>query len=174
MSLSVKDGFAMKRKALELLHAQTDPLFTVLDAARSGRVLKLLQGCEDEYQSLYEGPEAEKLSRVAPYLLAIPKGSTTLDRLVNEGWGLSWGIYFSCRLPFKEVRRHLRRFLLVESEETGEQLYFRFYDPRVLRVFLPSCSSQQWREFFGEAECFWMESNDGGVSSFSRSMMPTR
>ncbi|WP_158502295.1 DUF4123 domain-containing protein [Vitiosangium sp. GDMCC 1.1324] len=162
----------MRRELLELLRAQRAPLFAVLDAARSGRVLKLLQGTQDKYQSLYEGPEAEKLSRVAPYLLAVSKDSMTLERLVNDGWGQSWGVYLSCRLPFTDVRRHLRRFLLVESEETREQLYFRFYDPRVLRAFLPGCSPQQWREFFGETECFWMESKEGGISTFPRSMMP--
>jgi hypothetical protein len=173
MGLTSKDRPAVKRAALDALCASREPLFAVLDAARSRQVLRLLLNSRDESQSLYEGPEAEKLSKVAPYLISLPKGSTTLERLVNEGWGESWGIYFSCRLPFKDVRRHLRRFLLVEAEGTKEQLYFRFYDPRVLRVFLPSCSPPQWREFFGEVECFWMESEEGGVSSFSRAMTPS-
>ena len=37
-------------------------------------------------------------------------------------------------LPVDELRRHLRRFLLVK-DESGRQLYFRYYDPRVLRLY---------------------------------------
>jgi hypothetical protein len=173
MSLALKDRLAMKHAALDVLRAPREPLFAVLDSARSRQVLRLVLNSQDESRSLYEGPEAEALSKVAPYLLSLPKGSTTLEHLVNEGWGESWGIYFSCRLPFNDVRRHLRRFLFVEEEETKEQLYFRFYDPRVLRVFLPSCSPSQWREFFGEIECFWVESKDGGISVFPRAMTPS-
>ena len=46
---------------------------------------------------------------------------------------------------------------MVNSEETGEEVYFRFYDPRVLRVFLPTCSVRQKAELFGEIRSFLLE-----------------
>lgn len=170
MSTTRRELATLRHRALETLRASRTPLFAVLDAARTGRVLQFLQDSQEKYQSLYEGPEGEKLFKVAPYLISLPEGNTTLERTVHQGWGESWGIYLSCRLPFKDLRRHLRRFLLVESEETGESLYFRYYDPRVLRVFLRTCTTQQREEFFGEVECFWMESKKGELISFPRAM----
>jgi len=135
-------------QALAVLRAQEN-LFAVLDMARSPRVLELLQESTEEYLSLYEGPQGEALADVAPYLVRLTPGSKLLERLLAEGWGQSWGIYFTCPLAFLETRRHLRKFLMVESEGMRERMYFRFYDPRVLHVFLPTCTPAQKREFLG-------------------------
>ena len=63
--------------------------------------------------------------------------------------------------PFGDVRKHLRRFLLVESG-TGKQQYFRFYDPRVLRGFLPTCGPRKIEALFEEIEAFALEAEDPG------------
>jgi hypothetical protein len=39
----------------------------------------------------------------------------------------------------------------------GKQVYFRFYDPRVLRVYLPTCTVEEMRTFFGPIKCFLTE-----------------
>jgi hypothetical protein len=45
--------------------------------------------------------------------------------------------------------------------EQGKMLYFRFYDPRVLRIFLPTCDAMQLRELFGDAiDSFILEDED--------------
>jgi hypothetical protein len=41
--------------------------------------------------------------------------------------------------------------------EDGKELYFRFYDPRVLRVFLPTCSPRETTGFFGPIKSFLLE-----------------
>jgi hypothetical protein len=38
---------------------------------------------------------------------------------------------------------------------------FRYYDPRVLEVFLPACSAAQRKEFFGPVQHFYAESDAG-------------
>ncbi len=45
---------------------------------------------------------------------------------------------------------------VVEIEQ-GKSLLFRFYDPRALRVFLPTCSAQEVRQFFGPVASFHVE-----------------
>jgi hypothetical protein len=37
-------------------------------------------------------------------------------------------------------------------------MVFRYYDPRVLRVYLPTCVTAELRTVFGPIECFWTES----------------
>jgi hypothetical protein len=65
-----------------------------------------------------------------------------------EGWGKRWGIYLTSREKFVEVRRHFRRFLMVEFEETREQVYFRFYDPWVMGAFSKAWTVRQCMECY--------------------------
>jgi hypothetical protein len=146
----------LHERVLDILRAQRKPLFAVLDAARDPLISARLVQCGEEYQSLYEGPKAAALADVAPHLVAIPQGSPFLDTLVLDGWGKSWGIYLTCDRPFRDARKHLRRLLTVEIEG-GKKLLFRFYDPRVLRVYLPTCTAEETGEFFGPIENFLME-----------------
>ncbi len=146
-----------KATALSLLAAQEN-LFAVLDAARSTRILDLLQRSTDEYRSLYEGPRGDALADVAPYLVRLPQGSSLLGALLTEGWGEHWGIYLTCASPFREVRRHLRKFLMIHVEGWENRMYFRFYDPRVLQTFLPVCTAEQLDAIFEPINCFFYPS----------------
>jgi hypothetical protein len=61
--------------------------------------------------------------------------------------------------------------------EDDQQLYFRFYDPRVLRIFLPTCDENQLREFFGPIEQFICEDEDPEfalVFSFEKNNLKTQ
>jgi hypothetical protein len=144
---------------LQVLRAQQEPFFALLDAARSPRVREVLRGAQVEYQSLYEGSKGQELADCAPYLVRLPQ-APLLETLVREGWGASWAVYLCCGQPLAEVRRHLRRFLLVKTED-GRELYFRFYDPRVLRVYLPTCRSEEARQFFGPIRSYLLEGEQG-------------
>jgi len=73
--------------------------------------------------------------------------------------GDAWGILIKSSFPLEELHKHFRKFLIVGTED-NQQLYFRFYDPRVLRIFLPTCDTAQLREFFGPIEYFIMEDED--------------
>lgn len=160
------NGSLPPEQVLKVMRVEVDPLFAVLDAARDRRVLKLLKSAGEQYESLYEGPESKELAEVAPYLVSLPRDSALLEQLVREGWGKSWGLFLVSRLAFKDTRRHLRKFLMVEDEATGKQLYFRFYDPRVLRPLLPTFTAEQRAEFFGPLESFLVEGEKGEVLRF--------
>jgi len=145
-----------QQRLLAMLQNEYQPLYVVLDAARDIKILALLMQSKEEHQSLYEGVEGAKLSQVAPYLVKLGKDSLLLSSLLLEGWGNSWGVYLTCASEFQEVRRHLRHFLEVQLPD-GKQVYFRFYDPRVLRVFLPTCTADEVNQFFGPIKQYLME-----------------
>jgi Domain of unknown function (DUF4123)/Inner membrane component of T3SS, cytoplasmic domain len=163
------EALARKTQAFEVLRQEADSagLFAILDAARSDRILELLRESVEEHRSLYEGVKGETMAEVAPYLVRLPKGSRLLEALVREGWGKRWGVYSTCKRPFKEVRRHLRRFLMVENDTTGAPMYFRFYDPGTMRVFLPTCTARQAAEFFGDIGAFLVEGTRGEILRFT-------
>ncbi len=162
----------VRARALETLDDEHDPLFGVFDGTRSDRVRALLGSAEERYRSLYDGPQADALADAAPYLVELPRVSAVLELLVREGWGRRWGVYLTSDLPFDEVRRHLRRFLMVDDEESAERLYFRFYDPAVLRVFLPTCSPRQAASFFGSIGRFYVEGEEDEVLLFPKPAPP--
>jgi hypothetical protein len=148
-------------RALEVLRSQPTRLYAVLDAARDERVLELLHEAVDDHRSLYEGVKGEALAMEAPYLVCFRRDSGLLDRVIGEGWGRSWGVFVTSRQPFKAVRRHFRRFLMVEDEETAERMYFRFYDPRVLREFWPIATVRQKDDLGAGLEAFLLEGERG-------------
>lgn len=148
-----------QERLLPLMRREMQPLYAILDAARDIRILALLVHHRAECQSLYEGAEGAKLAQVAPYLVRLGPDSTLLDAVINEGWGHSWGVYFTCAADFHDIRRHLRHFLQVRLPD-GEQVYFRFYDPRVMRIFVPTCTADEAAQFFGPIKRYVMEGED--------------
>jgi hypothetical protein len=152
--------------------AASAPLYAVVDGARERRILELLRESVEEARSLYDGVQGEALAHVAPYLVRLREGSRLLDALVREGWERRWGIYLTSRMAQNEVRRQLRRFLMVELEARRGRVYFRFYDPRTLTVFIPTCTPRQADEFFGGVDAFFAEDERGALARFDRPRAP--
>lgn len=150
-------------RALEALKRESGQLFAVLDAARDERILELLHESVDDHRSLYEGVKGQALADVAPYLVCLRRDSGLLSRLVEEGWGRSWGIFLTSRQSMKHVRRHFRRFLLVEEDETFARMYFRFYDPRVMREIMPIATTRQKDTLFDGLMAYVVEGEGGEV-----------
>ncbi len=156
-------------RALEVLRTQAAraPLYAVLDAARDERILVLLRESVEPHRSLYEGEEGEPFEDVAPYIVGpFAPDSRLLERLCVEGWSKRWGIYCTSREPVREVRRHFRRFLMVEVEDTRERVYFRFYDPDVLRGFAEVWTPMQRGQMLAMVGELLVE-DETGVCTFS-------
>ena len=49
---------------------------------------------------------------------------------------------------------------MVELEGKSQKVLFRFYDPRVLRVFLPGCTPKESAQFFGPIKRYFFEGED--------------
>lgn len=132
--------------------------YFLADAARMFFHFEKAATINPKFVCLYSGDTEENLKFVAPYLFIIDE-TEFIDWLQEEGWGNSWGIQITCSIEIDLLKAHFRRFLMVKTEE-GIQLYFRFYDPRVLRIFLPTCDTQQLKDFFGPIHFFFMEDED--------------
>jgi hypothetical protein len=143
----------------DLLAKDFQPLYVLLDASREPSVLKVILESNEEYQSLYEGAQGAQLAHFAPYLVRVPQKSALLDTLVHRAWSKSWGVFLTCDAPLKDLRTHLRHFLTVKLPD-GQQVYFRYYDPRVLRLFLPTCLPEETTQFFGPVKHFLIEAED--------------
>jgi hypothetical protein len=132
-------------------------IWMILDGARSIEIFRMLLACHLEYSCLYSGPLTPELELAAPYLVQLDHGYKDTHQFIERAWGNSWGVFLRSETSLKKLRRHLREFLIVRDER-GNRLAFRYYDPRVLRVYLPTCTISELRTVFGPIECFWMES----------------
>ncbi|MEM9696622.1 MAG: DUF4123 domain-containing protein [Myxococcota bacterium] len=150
---------------------QRRELFAVVDSARDDRIMARVRASVDLYQSLYEGPQAETLAHVAPFLVRLDPSSLLGKHLLEEGRGRRWGIFLHSRLPFRETRRHLRRFLYIAAEGRPQPLYFRFYDPTSLYTVCRA-SRRIEQTLVGPFEALWFEDPESGRLRSARRSSP--
>jgi hypothetical protein len=144
--------------------AKGDPcqLYAVLDAARDEAILPFVAHHGARHECLYEGPVPRELLAVAPYLVPLRRDSPFTRQLLERAWGNSWGLFVTAPEDLETVRRHLRHFLKVKDEQ-GRRLYFRYYDPRVMRVYLPTCNEDEHELIFGPLQAWLMEGPEGAT-----------
>lgn len=135
--------------------AERRDIWMILDGARDRGIFPMLLGSHLNYSCLYSQIRPA-LEMAAPYLVQLEYQDSDSRRILKRAWGNSWGVLLKCDLGVDRLRRHLRHFLVVRGAK-GERLVFRYYDPRVLRVYLPSCASEELRTVFGPIQSFWAE-----------------
>ena len=150
--------------------------FLLLDAACTAENMEKAKELNPTHQSLYKGSAEEDLADVSPYLFSYQKSLEFSNWYAEHGVDRNVLRLAVFEFLFEETYRHFRKFLMVKTEN-DEQLYFRFYDPRVLCIFLPTCDENQLREFFGPIEQFICEDEDPAfalVFSFEKNTLKTQ
>ena len=134
-------------------------VWAILDAARDERIYPALRNSKLEYLCLYSGKLPDALQHAAPYIVELAPGYTFTRPLLKMGWGRSWGVFLRMA-DSRNLRHHLRGFLRVR-DESGRMLVFRYYDPRVLRTYLPTCEANELKTVFGPIGSFVTEGERG-------------
>jgi Domain of unknown function (DUF4123) len=137
-------------------HGERRDIWMIVDFARDPRIFSILLECRLQYSCLYSGPLPPALEMAAPYLVQLEYDDRKTRRFIQHAWGNSWGVLLRCDASLEKLRRHLREFLVVR-DPAGKRMLFRYYDPRVLRIYLPTCLREEMRTIFGPIERFWME-----------------
>ncbi len=134
-------------------------VFAILDGARDERIYPRVVESGLAHCCLYRGELEPDLAAAAPYLVQLEPDAAFTSWMIAQGWGDSWGVFAKAPVTMPELRRHLRRFLMVYDPD-GKPLYFRYYDPRVLRVYLPTCNADELRIIFGPVMRYCFEAED--------------
>ena len=134
-------------------------VWAILDCARDERIYPALRNSQLDYLCLFSGRLHREVVAAAPHLIEVSPGYRFTPRLIEMGWGRSWGVFLRVKDP-SNLRSHLRGFLRVK-DEAGRFLMFRYYDPRVLRVYLPTCRLEELRTVFGPISSYLVEDVDG-------------
>jgi hypothetical protein len=140
---------------------QQKQIFALLDCARDERIHPELIDSGLVYNCLYPGILSEGLAVVAPYLVKLDPKAEFTQWVITEGWGNSWGVYLAAEVRHMfDLIYHFRQLMRVRDER-GKIFYFRFYDPRILRVYLPTCTKQELHTVFGDVNNFYVEDETG-------------
>ena len=137
------------------------PLYAVLDTARESAGPYQARQAGLKHESLFAGDLGDRLEEVAPYIMEFPAHSPFRPWWFEQ-WGNSVGILVEAPVALEDLRRHFRTLTVVRGAEDQKKYFFRFYDPRVLRVFLPACTPDEIKHFFGPITAFYCE-GDGGA-----------
>lgn len=145
-----------------------ESLYGVVDAARDKELA--FEGAIRHgwvLQWLFSEDTPAHMRDVAPYVVPITYEPTYpyeegdyLD-LWARRLGRSAGILLLAPVGPKPLRLHLREIFQVTDEQDREY-YMRFYDPRMLRLFLPTCTGDEAQEFFGPIRAILVESDEPG------------
>jgi hypothetical protein len=142
-------------------------VWAMLDCARDPRIYRALLESRLEFRCLYAGKLPRALEMVAPHLVELFPNNRLTTAWLDEGWGQAWGIFLKIDDP-ANLRHHLRKFLRVQ-DEAGRRLLFRWYDPRVLRLYLPTCTDAELQTVFGPIDSLLAESADAsGLIEYTR------
>lgn len=133
--------------------------YALVDGARDPAVHALLTASHPSARCLYIGELDPALARVAPYIVQLGRSAPETRALIERAWGNAWGVFLRGAVPMGALHRHFRRLLRVQDQR-GQRMLFRFYDPRVLRVYLPTCLAPELDQVFGPVECFLVEADD--------------
>ena len=150
---------------IEQLHqyifsTQDTLIYAILDGASIPNLLSNLESYAAEHVCLFRGELEPELAQTAPYLVLL-KPKTAFTNWILSGFGRHWGIYAESRSSMMEMRKHFRKFIMV-YDRAGKPLYFRYYDPRVLRTYLPNCNSEKTQTIFGPVIKYYMEGEEDG------------
>ena len=124
-------------------------IYALLDCARDPSIYDLVGRSYREKSCLFAGKLDLELERAAPFLLELQAGDNVTDEILLRGWDAAWGILIRSEASFRGLRRHLRTFLRVRTE-AGKFLLFRYYDPRVLNAYLPTCTAGELGQIFSD------------------------
>jgi len=142
-------------------------LYGIIDSARNEDVFRHLITGNVRYRSLFEGTMDEQSYGVSGFLVECKKESLLFQWMTTEAWGDSCCIFFTSKADFDNLFKHFQQFNRVYLEDDRVVL-FRYYDPRVLRVYLPTCGRREIDLFFGEVFAFFSEGENNDEIIFHR------
>jgi hypothetical protein len=142
----------------ELFQAPEDNVYAILDGASIPQLAELPLGLPGDFVCLFPGELGEALARAAPYLVRLDREAPITRTLIAEGFGAHWGVFARSPLQIEFLQIHLRGLFQVYGPAPDHApLFFRYYDPRVLRAYVKICTADELRALFGPIRCFLLE-----------------
>jgi hypothetical protein len=141
-------------------------LYAVVDAARDKRIYDLVQDALFP-MCLFRTDVVSPLARSAPYLVPVEHAERLIEAWRRTGLGQSWGIFLRSGEEQARLRQRLRTFNQAKLPD-GRVVLFRWWDPRVFRVYMPTCNADDLALWFAIVDEYLCENIDGDAFTIYR------
>lgn len=150
------------RRLEELLFANKElNTYAIIDAAKEGSIPYFLEGMKATFGSLLQGNDAKKLAEVAPYIVLLEKCSDVSQWYMEKLYGNSVGFALKTNLGIESLTQFWARKVKTRIPGTEEKGFFRYYDPSVLREYLPILEEDnELIEFMGTTNSILVETQN--------------
>lgn len=131
--------------------------YAIVDGASVPALLSMITGYSSDYRCLFQGDLIPELATSAPYLIKLESFTNVTEWLMSaQGTHQQIFALLPDALEFEAVYKHFRTFLRVR-DPNNEVLYFRFYDPRIMQVFLANCTPEEALFVYGSVHSYLVE-----------------
>lgn len=150
--------------------------FLLLDCAGiDGGAAQIPRYIFSEVQCLFVGNLATEMADVAPYLGQLKSLDSDVSRTVENLLSKHVCILVipnekpvhGFDMSFSQLYRHFRKLNMVKGPQ-GNQIYFRYYDPRVIVNVLTAMDEAQVSEFLGPIQSFTVAASNRTVVTWHR------
>lgn len=162
----------IREKALE----KKTNVFCIIDGAGDEKIFPMLKSSDWDYVCLYrkgvhyEGERmTDDFAATAPYVITLDPRKITVEKFSMDRIGKHQVIFLESGASTEEVAKHCSG-MLKAMDEDGKVFGFRYYDPRVLRVYLPTCTEEELFIFFGDIDTIWVEGEEEDMLEFVKEM----
>lgn len=98
-------------------------------------------------EPLFARSQPLQLLEVGPWLVDLSEAPEVEAALAGFGPDYPWGYYVHSKVDMISLRQSLRKFNLAQLAGTSKEMLFRYWDPRVLRIFLDGATPVQRGRF---------------------------
>lgn len=139
--------------------------YVLIDSSQHPGFDRKLQQCGVLYRSLFEGHAEASLTDIAPLLIDVTVERDATEKVIDETQRI--GKLKPCvstlesELPLVPLAEHFTQFHLVETAD-GQAMLMRWYDTRILPIWLDVLSEEQ-RRFFTGSVTRWISIDRFGV-----------
>ena len=88
-----------------------------------------------------------QLLQVGPWLVDLAGAPEVARTIAGYGAGVPWGYFLHADVDIVSLRQSLRKFNLAKLPDHPREVLFRYWDPRVLRIFLAQAPAVQRSRF---------------------------
>ena len=140
----------------------TSPVFGILDPALDPALYAHATRLEPHRaRCLYQGKLHPDVKAVSPHLVELTPDDPLAAAWATTGRGANWGVMIESSAGLHKVWRRVRHFTQATLPDGTGPLLFRFWDPRVLRVYMPLIEPEQLSAWFEDIDVWRIESEDG-------------
>ncbi len=140
-------------------------LYAVLDLAADPSLAAHVARLEpDAAACLFEGKLHPQIKAASPHVVELAPSDPLSVLWRGDGWGKAWGLLISSSAGLMTVRRRLRHFTQAKLPDGSGPVLFRFWDPRVFRVYMPLVEADQLAGWFTDIDRYIVETEDGAGS----------